>query len=153
MPQPVGHAVQAALVIALAHLPILVDIRDVGDMRVQPLFTSVPTSPSSSPKLRLNATCSSTVIRCSGNTSTAYSSIPPSTAAISAALSSGYVVGYTGSAGCSIAEPRASQWRRHRTAATATMTNGMTAICTMIQPAPESIRLRQAYWPSGTTMA
>src|SRR5215470_906735 len=46
---------------------------------------------------------------------------------------------YTGSAGRSIAVPLASRWRHHNTAAPATTTNGTTAICTMIQPAPDSI--------------
>src|SRR5215471_15380145 len=46
---------------------------------------------------------------------------------------------YTGSAGRSIAVPLASRWRHHNTATPATTTNGTTAICTMIQPAPDSI--------------
>src|SRR5215813_15362262 len=45
---------------------------------------------------------------------------------------------YTGSAGRSIAVPLASRWRHHNTATPATTTNGTTAICTMIQPAPDS---------------
>jgi hypothetical protein len=35
--------------------------------------------------------------------------------------------------------PLASRWRHHSTATPATTTNGTTAICTMIQPAPDSI--------------
>ena len=46
---------------------------------------------------------------------------------------------YTGSAGRSIAVPLASRWRHHNTATPATTTKGTTAICTMIQPAPDSI--------------
>jgi hypothetical protein len=46
---------------------------------------------------------------------------------------------YMGSAGRSIAVPLASRCRHHNTATPATTTNGMTAICTMIQPAPDSI--------------
>src|SRR4051794_38541702 len=46
---------------------------------------------------------------------------------------------YTGSAGRNIAVPLASRWRHHSTKIPATTTNGTTAICTMIQPAPDSI--------------
>ena len=50
---------------------------------------------------------------------------------------------YTGSAGPSIAVPLASRWRHHNTATPATTTNGTTAICTMIQPAPSSMHAWQ----------
>ena len=48
---------------------------------------------------------------------------------------------YTGPAGRSIAVPLASRWRHHNTATPAATTNGTTAICTMIQPAPDSVAL------------
>ena len=85
MPQPVAELEEPHPVLVGHDVAVFVEVGKIGHARAEPLVLAFSDMPRrrvvfESPKWRVKASCSSSVMFCPRNTSTAYSSMPASTA-------------------------------------------------------------------------